>query len=76
MTIPGWLWIAWVVLGAVSFAVAEGLAIANKVKGDTLSENVRQWFRTTTKAGRWVWVVVWSVFAAWFAVHIAAPGSM
>ena len=36
--IPGWFWLLWVILGAVSFAVAEGVALVNRRSGDTLSQ--------------------------------------
>ena len=74
--IPGWFWLLWVILGAVSFAVAEGVALVNRRSGDTLSENTRRWFHVTTKAGRYVWVIIWGLFAMWFGVHIAMDGSV
>lgn len=72
MSIWTLLWLAW---GAM-FAVIEGAALVNDKRGDTLSEHFRLWFRTDTKRGRTVWVVVSGVFFAWFAVHIAVPGSI
>lgn len=65
------LWIAWF----AAFAVIEGVAIKNDVKGDTLSEHLRLWFRTDTKPGRTAWLVVSGVFFAWFVTHIAVAGS-
>lgn len=65
------LWIAWF----AAFAVIEGVAIKNDVQGDTLSEHLRLWFRTDTKKGRTVWLVVSGVFFAWFVTHIAVAGS-
>ncbi|MCX4976452.1 MULTISPECIES: hypothetical protein [unclassified Streptomyces] len=60
-------WIAWTVF----FAVAEGIALANKRDGDTLSENFRRLFRTrTSKVGRAIFAVVWLGFSGWFAIHI------
>lgn len=45
--IPRWLWDAWLgyvgvglAIGAVWFGVMEGIALANRVAGDTLSELV------------------------------------
>jgi hypothetical protein len=61
------IWIAWTAV----FAVAEGIALANKRDGDTLSENFRRLFRTrTSKVGRAVFAVGWFGFAGWFAIHI------
>jgi hypothetical protein len=49
-----YIWIAW----TVAFAAAEGIALANRRDGDTLSENIRRLFRTrTSKAGRAVFAV-------------------
>ncbi|WP_411147386.1 hypothetical protein [Streptomyces sp. A30] len=62
-----YIWIAWTAV----FAVAEGLALANKRDGDTLSENTRRLFRTrTSKAGRAVFAIGWFGFSGWFAIHI------
>ena len=62
-----YIWIAWTAV----FAVAEGIALANKRDGDTLSENTRRLFRTrTSKAGRAVFAVGWFGFSGWFALHI------
>ncbi|WP_181785437.1 hypothetical protein [Streptomyces phytophilus] len=42
-------WILW----SLAFAVLEGIAVANRCDGDTLSENFYRAFRTrTSKAGR------------------------
>lgn len=60
-------WITWTVF----FAVAEGIALANKREDDTLSENFRRLFRTrTSKIGRAIFAVGWVGFSAWFAIHI------
>lgn len=62
-----YIWIAWTAV----FAFAEGIALANKRDGDTLSENTRRLFRTRTrKAGRAVFAVGWFGFSGWFALHI------
>ncbi|MFM9697882.1 hypothetical protein [Streptomyces europaeiscabiei] len=61
------VWIAW----SAVFAVAEGIALANKRDGDTLSENFRRLFRTrTSKVGRAVFAFGWFGFSGWFAIHI------
>ncbi|WP_404949169.1 hypothetical protein HFP70_35895 [Streptomyces sp. ARC14] len=66
--VMSWLiWTLWVVF----FAVYEGTTLANKKKGDTLSENFRRLFRTKhSKAGRAVFTVGWLGFAGWFLLHI------
>ncbi|MFG3263429.1 hypothetical protein [Streptomyces bobili] len=61
-----YIWIAWTAV----FAVAEGIALANKRDGDTLSENTRRLFRTRTSTGRAVFAVGWFGFSGWFALHI------
>ncbi|MFJ4988755.1 hypothetical protein ACIP9H_33765 [Streptomyces sp. NPDC088732] len=61
------IWIAW----TIAFALFEGIAIANKRNGDTLSENFRGLFHTrTSKVGRAIFTVGWLGFAGWFALHI------
>ncbi|MFJ7004134.1 hypothetical protein ACIQWY_29515 [Streptomyces albidoflavus] len=61
------IWITWSVL----FAIAEGVALANRREGDTLSENVRRLFRTrSSKAGRALFAVGWFGFSGWFGLHI------
>lgn len=65
------LWILWI----VAFIVIELAAILNDTKDDTLSEHFRKWFRTETKPGRTVWLIVSGIFVAWFLVHIAVAGA-
>jgi hypothetical protein len=61
------IWIGW----SLVFAVAEGIALANKRDEDTLSENFRRLFRTrTSKVGRAIFAVGWFGFSGWFALHI------
>jgi hypothetical protein len=71
VTIPGWYWIVWVAVMAISFAIPEAIALKNRVPGDTLSEWTRSRWRTYTKGGRWVWALVWAAFTFWFGIHIA-----
>ena len=69
-----YLWIAWLGL----FLAIEGVALANKAPGDTLSEHVRKWFHTakgqkvdgTTKVRR----LVLLSFMAWLSVHFLTGG--
>ena len=64
------LWVLWGVL----FAIIEAIAVTNDKRSDTLSEHLRLWFRTDTKRGRTVWLVVSGGFMAWFVSHIAWEG--
>lgn len=66
-----WLWIIWVAM----FAGVETLAIVNKKKQDTLSENLRAVFHTSTKWGRYLWIIFIGLLFTWLAVHIAVEGS-
>lgn len=66
------LWVAW----GLAFAVIEGVAIVNDRRDDTLSEHLREWFRTDRKRGRTAWLVVSGCFFAWFVTHIAVAGSI
>jgi len=59
-------WLAW----AGGFAITEGLALANKRQGDTLSEETRKVFRTRSAAGRIVFGSAWCGFSAWYLGHI------
>ena len=65
--------VAWILWG-VAFAVIEGRAVTNDKRDDTLSEHLRLWFRTDTRLGRTVWLIVSGAFLAWFLLHIAWAG--
>ena len=65
-------WILWI----LAFGVIEGLALRNDKADDTLSEHFRKWFRTDTKIGRTVFLVVFGGFVAWFGVHILTDGTL
>lgn len=67
---PDLMWVGWLAL----FGAMEGNAIVNETEGDTLSERTRVWFSTKSRAGRWGFLASLGVGAAWFAVHIIAPG--
>lgn len=64
------LWVGWV----AAFAVIEGIAIFNKGRDDTLSEKIRDLFRTDTRTGRTIWVVVIGAGAGLLAAHILSSG--
>jgi len=60
-------WLVWTLL----FIAWESIALSNKRNGDTLSETTRWLFRVkTSKIGRTLFLLIWSAFAVWFAVHI------
>ena len=74
--ISPWAWIAWVALSLTAFAILEGIALTNRVKGDTLSENLQRLLGVVpAKPWRRFSVVLFSAavfgFAAWFVDHIA-----
>ncbi len=59
---------------------AEAYAIKNKVKGDTISERTRVYFRVkkenTGKAGAFAFVSLIGTFFAWFVAHILKEKSI
>ena len=71
MNVFSWLWIGWLLL----FGVVETIALRNRRKGDTLSENLRALFHTNTVAGRFVWIAFLSLLFGWLVVHIAVVGA-
>lgn len=65
-------WLAWALVLAVGFALAEGIAMAGKRHPkDTLSRNL-QWLvrNNRTTVVRWGSAAAWLVFAGWFFHHI------
>ncbi|THA72547.1 hypothetical protein E6R60_26835 [Streptomyces sp. A0642] len=62
-----------VILGA-AFAY-EMYGVFNKTSGDTLSERVRAWFRTSTRGGKAAFVIAWLGLTAWFIPHIIFGGN-
>lgn len=69
----GTYWLIW--LGAIllGFAVPEGVAVARRQWADTLSDNLRVWFRVRTAAGARRWLVAWSSLLlvwVWLLGHI------
>jgi len=59
-----WAWILW----ALAFVGIEGAALANKRRGDTLSEHV--WRIRAHKAGRWGL----AAFLGWLVYHFLVEG--
>lgn len=54
---------------AVFFGM-EGYALLNKTDGDTFSEKTREFFRTKSKPGAFIFLFMLGGFVAWFAAHI------
>jgi hypothetical protein len=71
VTIYTVLWIVWIGI----FGAIEGRAIANKAKGDTLSEHVWKWFAVTStdKATRSRRVLLLCGLV-WLSVHFLSGG--
>lgn len=67
------LWLVWLLF----FAIVEGVALVNKVQGDTLSEHVWKWFDINGKHP-----VGWDrlrkftliAFMAWLTLHFLTGG--
>lgn len=73
LVIPGWYWLGGIVAILIGFAIPEAIAIRNKQGGDTLSENIRRWFRTDTPGGGKSWFAVWLTLVGvlvWLYGHI------
>ncbi|MEV0616176.1 hypothetical protein AB0I81_22875 [Nonomuraea sp. NPDC050404] len=73
--IPEWMWIAWLAIAAGGFAVLETVALINRRRGDTLSENIRRWLGITPPSVQRriavpVFVAVLVAFICWFLPHI------
>jgi hypothetical protein len=60
-------WLAWVLLFAGSFAVLEGIALADPARGDTLSEQV--WGLLQYPAFSVPFFIVWCGGAVWLTLH-------
>jgi hypothetical protein len=48
--------------------------VFNGKEGDTLSERLRVWFRTSTRPGKAVFVLAWLGLTAWLVPHIVNGG--
>lgn len=68
------LWVAWLAL----FVAIEGASLANKKKGDTLSEHVWDWFSVNEKGSRkrTIRMVGLFGFMAWLLVHFVSGGAI
>lgn len=76
LEVPAAVWAWFLILVVLVFAVLEGIALANRRDGDTLSENTRRWIRLD-HPNRWVRASGAILFAAaafglvgWFVPHI------
>ena len=64
----GWTvaWLLWIAM----FAGIEGVALARKQRGDTLSEHVWSWFSIRDKSAGWLLRRGFlAVFLVWLSVH-------
>lgn len=68
------LWLAWL----AAFIVIEGIALATRKPGDTLSEHVWRWFAIGPGVEVTAWVrvrrVVLLAFCVWLGVHFMTGG--
>ena len=71
MTARAWGWVAILVIASAY----EVWGVLDPAPNDTLSELTARVFHVSTEAGRWVWLVAWGIFAAWFTVHISRSRS-
>lgn len=66
-------WIMWL----IQFGVTEGLALANKTPGDTLSEHIWKWFSIKDKSTGWRLRRAGLVmFLAWLVAHFLSGGNL
>lgn len=66
------LWIVWLVM----FGAIEGAALANKRKGDTLSEHTWRWFSIRGKGKGWrARRFALLAFLAWLVAHFLSGGA-
>jgi hypothetical protein len=73
--VPSWIWIGWLVVTGLSFAVLETIALIDRRRGDTLSENIRAWLgidpvRPQRRIAIPVFIGAFLTFVAWFVPHI------
>jgi hypothetical protein len=64
--------VIWLVLLAIG-AMVEGVALFNHMDGDTLSENIRDWFHINDErptASAWVMRIGLLISCLWFIPHI------
>ena len=71
MTPRLWGWVALLVIASAY----EVWGVLDPTPNDTLSELTRRVFHVSTLIGGWVFLVLWGVLGAWFAVHIMRKSS-
>ena len=78
MSVWSWLWISWL----AAFVVLEGITLARKAPGDTLSEHVWKWFAVGRPGNRpavtgLVQLRRFALLAgvAWLAAHFLTGGA-
>lgn len=69
-----WTWAIWLGIVALSFAILEGVGLAKRKTGDTLSESTRHWLGIV-KGGRLgkkaiAFAAALVLFLIWFIPHI------
>jgi hypothetical protein len=63
-----YIWLGWI----AAFLILEAIALINDEPGDTLSENIWQWFAVRSKRG-WHWRRwILAIFLVWLLVHMVA----
>lgn len=75
MYVEPWVWIAWVIVSLGGFALLETIALINRRRGDTLSENIRRWLgidppNPIARIGIPAFAAVLIIFVIWFIPHI------
>jgi amino acid permease len=75
VSVPSWAWITWIAVALTAFGVLEGVALANRRRGDTLSENIRRWLgidppRRSRRIGMAAFATLLVAFVGWFVPHI------
>jgi len=66
-----WAWVGWI----LAFIFIEGLALFNKKKGDTLSENVWRWFGVKS-SGKSLRTMGLFGFMLWLTIHFVSGGAV
>jgi hypothetical protein len=75
MYVESWVWIVWLIISLGGFAILETISLANRKRGDTLSENTRRWLgidppNPVARIGIPLFVAVLVIFVIWFIPHI------
>ncbi|MGI5493869.1 hypothetical protein [Microtetraspora malaysiensis] len=73
--VPSWAWAAWAATAFGTFAALETIALVNRNRGDTLSENIRRWLginpdRPVRRYTIPIFLGGLIAFVVWFGPHI------